>query len=67
MHLRSADGDPSRYGAGYAKLRDWVYNSLDQYKPELMRILYPVFLHSYFDLIARVRDPILAAYPCWAS
>ncbi|XP_057531482.1 transcription initiation factor TFIID subunit 5 [Amaranthus tricolor] len=44
---------PAQYHDGYSKLRSWAYNSLDSYKHELLRVLYPVFIHCFMDLIAR--------------
>lgn len=37
----------------YLALRDWTEKSLDLYKPELRRVLYPVFVHLYLDMIAK--------------
>ncbi|VVT55043.1 uncharacterized protein SAPINGB_P004396 [Magnusiomyces paraingens] len=37
----------------YLALRDWTEKSLDLYKPELRRVLYPVFVHIYLDLISK--------------
>eukprot|EP00898_Chlorokybus_atmophyticus_P004575 jgi/Chlat1/5118/Chrsp33S05025 len=58
LFYNQADRDPNRYTTSYGKLRDWVYNSLDQYKAsnfiyctELAKILYPVFLHCFFELV----------------
>ncbi|XP_078443254.1 TBP-associated factor 5 [Wolffia australiana] len=48
----SGDG-PSQYHEGYSKLRSWCYGSLDLYKDELLRVLYPVFIHSYMDLVGK--------------
>lgn len=42
---------PDVYETSYTKLRRWVDNSIDRYKPELKPILYPLFVHSYLDLI----------------
>ncbi|XP_039132165.1 transcription initiation factor TFIID subunit 5-like [Dioscorea cayenensis subsp. rotundata] len=41
-----------RYHDGYSKLRSWAYSSLDLYKHELLRVLYPVFIHCFMDLVA---------------
>lgn len=38
---------------GYSKLRSWTYSSLDLYKHELLRVLYPVFIHCFMDLISK--------------
>ncbi|KAK9947196.1 hypothetical protein M0R45_012630 [Rubus argutus] len=44
---------PARYHDGYAKLRSWTYSSLDLYRHELLRVLYPVFIHCFMDLVAK--------------
>ncbi|KAI3975567.1 hypothetical protein MKX01_002399 [Papaver californicum] len=44
---------PARYQDGYSKLRSWTYGSLDLYKHELLRVLYPVFIHCFMDLVAK--------------
>lgn len=41
---------------GYEKLKTWIEDSLDQFKLELMQVLYPVFIHTYFDLIIHKKD-----------
>ncbi|KAM7252656.1 hypothetical protein ACFE04_008165 [Oxalis oulophora] len=45
------DTAPARYHDSYSKLRSWTYNSLDLYKHELLRVLYPVFVHCFMDLV----------------
>ncbi|XP_020237888.1 transcription initiation factor TFIID subunit 5 [Cajanus cajan] len=49
-HLESG---PARFHDGYSKLRTWTYSSLDLYKHELLRVLYPVFIHCFMDLVAK--------------
>ncbi|KAL6213005.1 hypothetical protein ACLB2K_018220 [Fragaria x ananassa] len=44
---------PARYQDEYAKLRSWTYTSLDLYRHELLRVLYPVFIHCFMDLVAK--------------
>ncbi|KAH7839702.1 hypothetical protein Vadar_007575 [Vaccinium darrowii] len=44
---------PVQYHDGYGKLRSWTYSSLDSYKHELIRVLYPVFIHCFMDLVAK--------------
>ncbi|XP_038984199.1 transcription initiation factor TFIID subunit 5 isoform X3 [Phoenix dactylifera] len=46
------DNDPARYHDAYSKLRSWAYSSLDLYKHELLRVLYPVYIHCFMDLVA---------------
>ncbi|KAG0474273.1 hypothetical protein HPP92_013959 [Vanilla planifolia] len=43
---------PQQHHDGYSKLRSWAYGSLDLYKHELLRVLYPVFIHCFMDLVA---------------
>lgn len=45
------DGTPKAYQHAYGLLRNWIEASLDIYKPELRKILYPIFVHSYLDLV----------------
>ncbi|KMZ59306.1 hypothetical protein ZOSMA_69G00010 [Zostera marina] len=44
---------PMRYQEGYKNLRMWAYTSLDLYKHELLRVLYPAFIHCFLDLVAQ--------------
>lgn len=53
LFYAKSENDPNRYKESYNKLRSWVYQSLDSYKNELMRILYPVFAHCYIDLVGK--------------
>lgn len=39
-------------------LKNWVDSSLDMYKPELTRIIYPIFIYVFLTLVAK--DPIQA-------
>ncbi|KAJ4887896.1 Transcription initiation factor TFIID subunit 5 [Raphanus sativus] len=48
-----SENDPSRYREGYSKLRSWGDNSLDLYKHELLRVIYPVFIHCYINLVGK--------------
>ncbi|XP_047167667.1 transcription initiation factor TFIID subunit 5 [Vigna umbellata] len=47
------ESGPARFHDGYSKLRTWTYSSLDLYKHELLRVLYPVFIHCFMDLVAK--------------
>ncbi|CAI5515559.1 unnamed protein product [Closterium sp. Naga37s-1] len=44
---------PACYVEGYRKLRAWVHSSLDLYKNELLRVLYPVFVHAFLELVTQ--------------
>ncbi|XP_073286914.1 transcription initiation factor TFIID subunit 5-like [Primulina huaijiensis] len=52
LAFSEVDG-PAQYQEGYNKLRSWAYSSLDQYQHELVRVLYPVFIHGFMDLVAK--------------
>ncbi|KAI5188851.1 transcription initiation factor TFIID subunit 5 [Nematocida minor] len=42
--------------SGYAKLRQWVDDSLDSFKNDLSNLLFPVFIHLYLDMISMRRE-----------
>lgn len=46
--------DPNVYIAAYAMLRNWVDTSLELYRPELSRLLYPIFVHCFLELVAKL-------------
>ncbi|KAL8502211.1 hypothetical protein ACS0TY_021358 [Phlomoides rotata] len=52
LAFSEVDG-PAQYQERYSKLRSWAYSSLDQYQHELVRVLYPVFIHGFMDLVAK--------------
>lgn len=37
----------------YKILKKWIKNSLDIYKTELMKLLFPIFVHCYFELVSK--------------
>ncbi|XP_043807869.1 transcription initiation factor TFIID subunit 5 isoform X2 [Manihot esculenta] len=53
MDFSRPEDTPARYNDEYSKLRSWAHSSLDLYKPELLRVLYPVFVHCYMDLVSK--------------
>lgn len=46
-HLSTAQ----QYRHAYKSLSEWIYSSLDIYRNELIQVLYPVFVHCYFELV----------------
>ncbi|KAK4114866.1 TAF5-like protein [Canariomyces notabilis] len=50
---RSDDPGPKRYLKAFLLLRDWVENNLDIYKFELRKLLWPVFIYSYIELVSQ--------------
>ncbi|AET40894.1 chromatin modification protein Ecym_7038 [Eremothecium cymbalariae DBVPG len=49
---------PQHYFRAYAMLKNWVDSSLEMYKPELSRILYPIFTYVFLTLVSK--DPVQA-------
>ncbi|KAL4432555.1 hypothetical protein ABPG77_000492 [Micractinium sp. CCAP 211/92] len=52
LFATAADGDPEELVAAFDRLAAWVDNSLEIYKPELSRVLFPAFAHAYLNLVA---------------
>lgn len=50
---KKRENDPEIYYIAYSMLRKWVDTSLDLYKPELSRLLYPIFIHCFLELIQK--------------
>ncbi|CAH9096690.1 unnamed protein product [Cuscuta epithymum] len=53
LSLHQFENVPAQYHDQYSKLRSWADSSLDLYKHELLRVLYPVFIHCFMDLVAK--------------
>ncbi|CAH9113983.1 unnamed protein product [Cuscuta europaea] len=53
LSLHQFENVPAKYHDEYSKLRSWADSSLDLYKHELLRVLYPVFIHCFMDLVAK--------------
>ncbi len=49
-----ASGGPPKYRTAYEGMKKWVDDTLDIYKPELRRVLWPLFVHSYLQLVAEL-------------
>ncbi|ORY82423.1 transcription factor TFIID complex subunit Taf5 [Protomyces lactucae-debilis] len=47
------DGTPQAYDHAYKMLASWTEASLDIYKPELRKLLFPIFVHSFLDLVQK--------------
>lgn len=50
------------YRHAYIMVRDWIERSLDLYKGELRKVLYPIFVHSYLDLVSQGSDMAAKAF-----
>ncbi|KAJ1922302.1 Transcription initiation factor TFIID subunit 5 [Mycoemilia scoparia] len=53
MYNQAEQGNPDAYAQSYGELRRWIDTSLDMYKNELFAVSYPLFIHSYLDLMER--------------
>ncbi|KAK9387045.1 WD40-repeat-containing domain protein [Lipomyces mesembrius] len=51
--LKSTTDYPQLYIRAYVSLRDWIETSLDLFKPELRKLLFPIFVHTFFYLIQK--------------
>lgn len=51
--INSQNKNPELYFRGYKILRNWIDSSLDLYKPELSKLLFPIFVNCYVDLISK--------------
>ncbi|KAH0542551.1 hypothetical protein FGG08_003056 [Glutinoglossum americanum] len=49
---RAEDLGGDKYFKAFELARGWIEENLDIYKPELKRILYPLFIYSYLNLLA---------------
>lgn len=49
--IRPQVNGPPRYFEMFSRLHVWVDDALEIYKPEVQRLLWPIFVYSYLDLI----------------
>eukprot|EP00055_Hartaetosiga_balthica_P002683 m.4853 g.4853 ORF g.4853 m.4853 type:complete len:673 (+) comp2302_c0_seq1:635-2653(+) len=50
------EASPQDMEDAYTSLTKWIDNSLDQYKNELYTIAYPIFVHTYLDMLYRGQE-----------
>ncbi|KAK3706826.1 Transcription initiation factor TFIID subunit 5 [Vermiconidia calcicola] len=48
---RVEDTGGKMYSSTFNLVQNWIESSLDIYKPELKRLLWPIFVHSFLNLI----------------
>lgn len=46
-----------KYKMGFELLKVWVEENLDLYKPELRRVLWPLFVYSFLSMVASFYSP----------
>lgn len=49
---------PENYIRAYSMLKNWIDTSLEVYKPELLYIIYPIFIYIFLNLVPK--SPIFA-------
>ncbi|BFZ56776.1 Transcription initiation factor TFIID subunit 5 [Savitreella phatthalungensis] len=47
------DGTPEAYEHAYKSLSDWVDASLNIYRDEMRKLLFPIFVHCFLDLVGK--------------
>ncbi|KAK4669530.1 Transcription initiation factor TFIID subunit 5 [Podospora pseudopauciseta] len=45
--------DPKRYLKAFILIKNWIDNNLDIYKFELEKLLWPIFVYSYLELVGQ--------------
>ncbi|TKW57736.1 Transcription initiation factor TFIID subunit 5 [Colletotrichum tanaceti] len=53
IHNKVDDLGPRKYLKAFNLLREWVENNLDIYKFELNKLLWPVFVYSWLELVTQ--------------
>ncbi|OCK81498.1 transcription initiation factor TFIID, subunit TAF5 [Lepidopterella palustris CBS 459.81] len=48
---RAEESGGAKYRGAYELLRSWIEDNLDLYKPELRRLMWPIFVYSFLDLV----------------
>ncbi|KAK9471015.1 WD40-repeat-containing domain protein [Dipodascopsis tothii] len=51
--MRKRAEEPGDYVRAYVALREWIDSSLDLFKPELRKVLFPIFVHVYLHLVGK--------------
>ena len=51
LFATAGGGDPGELVLAFDRLAAWVDRSLDLYRPELSRVLFPAFAHTYLNLL----------------
>ncbi|KAI9812122.1 MAG: Transcription initiation factor TFIID subunit 5 [Phylliscum demangeonii] len=52
LHRRAEDAGGDKYFRAYKLLQEWIDQSLDLYKLETSRLLWPIFVYSFLNLAA---------------
>ena len=48
---KPAPTGPPKYYEAFARLQSWADDALDLYRPEVQRLLWPIFVYSYLELV----------------
>eukprot|EP00124_Ichthyophonus_hoferi_P000169 Ihof_evm6s6 gene=Ihof_evmTU6s6 len=53
LFYNSSENSPRRYEESYTEIKNWIEGALEMYRVELAKVQYPLFVHSYLNLISR--------------
>ncbi|CAK7271768.1 Transcription initiation factor TFIID subunit 5 [Sporothrix epigloea] len=51
IRIKAEEMGPERYPKAFHLMKDWIENGLDLYKFELRKLLWPVFVYSFLDMV----------------
>ncbi|KAL8944744.1 MAG: hypothetical protein Q9211_000460 [Gyalolechia sp. 1 TL-2023] len=52
IQTRVEESGGVKYGKAFGLFRNWIEENLEIYKPDLRRVLWPVFVYSFLDLVS---------------
>ncbi|KAL8873126.1 MAG: hypothetical protein Q9174_001356 [Haloplaca sp. 1 TL-2023] len=52
IHARLEDSGGAKYGKAFELFKNWIEENLEIYKPDLRRLLWPVFVYSFLDSVS---------------
>lgn len=58
MPKHTLQPDDQNITVSFQSLKNWMEDSLDIFRDELIQLLYPLFIHTYFDLIIQNKDSV---------
>ncbi|CAD6587857.1 MAG: Transcription initiation factor TFIID subunit 5 [Alectoria sarmentosa] len=50
INTKAEETGGAKYGKAFGLMRSWIEESLDIYKPDLRRLLWPIFVYSFLNL-----------------
>jgi len=53
MLFNRKESNPEHYARAYQRLQNWMENSIDIYKHDMQRIMWPLLVHIFLDLVKK--------------